>query len=133
MLDLVIHYPSLGFSDTVENRGRRPQFSTLPLALGTKRMVMNEKSCLIPMSVITKSCLISVLVITTIQSDIELLSHTCDTSLIIRETPGNEWQNLSKMYYFFTKIQNLPEINQVFYYILFTFFKNLPEMKEKSP
>ena len=62
-----------------------------------------------------------------------MLPHTCDTSLIIRETPGNEWQNLSKMYHFFTKIQNLPEMNQKFSYIFYTFFKNLPEMKEKSP
>ena len=54
------------------------------------------------------------------------LVHACDTSLIIRETPGNEWQNLSKMYHFFTKIQNLPEMNQEFSYIYYTFFKKSP-------
>ena len=37
------------------------------------------------------------------------------------------------MNHFLTKIQNLPEMNQKFSYIFYTFFKNLPEMKEKSP
>ena len=39
----------------------------------------------------------------------------------------------SKMYHFLTKTQNLPEMNQEFSYIFYTFFKNLPEMEEKSP
>ena len=39
----------------------------------------------------------------------------------------------SKMSHFLTEIQNLPEMNQKFSYIFYTFFKNLPEMKEKSP
>ena len=39
----------------------------------------------------------------------------------------------SKKYHFLTKIQNLPEMNQEFSYIFYTFFKDLPEMEEKSP
>ena len=39
----------------------------------------------------------------------------------------------SKMYHFFNKNSNLPEMNQEFSYIFYTFSKNLPEMKEKSP
>ena len=39
----------------------------------------------------------------------------------------------SKMYHFLHKIQNLPEMNQEFSYIFYTFLKNLPEMEEKSP
>ena len=42
-------------------------------------------------------------------------------------------ENSSKIYHFFEKIQDLPEMNQEFSYIFFTFFKNLPEMEEKSP
>ena len=37
------------------------------------------------------------------------------------------------MYHFLNKIQNLPEMNQEFSYIFYTFLKNLPEMEEKSP
>ena len=39
----------------------------------------------------------------------------------------------AKKNHFLTKIQNLPEMNQEFSYIFYTFFKNLPEMEEKSP
>ena len=39
----------------------------------------------------------------------------------------------SKMYHFLSRIQNLPEMNQEFSYIFYTFFINLPEMEEKSP
>ena len=42
-------------------------------------------------------------------------------------------KNSSKMYHFLNKIQNLPEMNQEFSYIFYTFLKNLPEMEEKSP
>ena len=42
-------------------------------------------------------------------------------------------KNSSKIYHFLNKIQNLPEMNQEFSYIFYTFFKNLPEMEEKSP
>ena len=34
---------------------------------------------------------------------------------------------------FSNKIQNLPEMDQEFSYIFYTFFQNLPEMKEKPP
>ena len=43
------------------------------------------------------------------------------------------FKNCSKMYHFLNKIQNLPEMNQEFSYIFYTFLKNLPEMEEKSP
>ena len=42
-------------------------------------------------------------------------------------------KNSSKMYHFLNKIQNLPEMNQEFSCMFYTFFKNLPEMEEKSP
>ena len=32
-----------------------------------------------------------------------------------------------------TGFQNLPEMNQEFSYIIYTFFKNLPEIEENSP
>ena len=51
----------------------------------------------------------------------------------LQEMIRKNWENSSKMYHFFTKIKNLPEMNQEFSYIFYTFFKNLPEMEEKSP
>ena len=42
-------------------------------------------------------------------------------------------KNSYKMYHFLAKNQNLPEMNQEFFYTFYTFFTNLPEMEKKSP
>ena len=38
-----------------------------------------------------------------------------------------------KIYHFLPKFCNLPEMNEEYSYIFYTFFKNLQEMKEKPP
>ena len=54
-------------------------------------------------------------------------------SLIFRELPEMGSKISSKTYHFLPKFWNLPDLNEEFPYIFYTFLINFPEMKGKSP
>ena len=54
-------------------------------------------------------------------------------SLIFRELPEIGRKISSKTYHFLPKFWNLPDLNEEFPYIFYTFLINFPEMKGKSP